>query len=68
MDNVITDPEQVTPEWLTAKLRANGYLGQGEVITVRQRDTVHRVSLNNSWMLAIRRTPLPLLHPNCSSI
>ena len=39
MDNVITDPEQVTPEWLTAKLRANGYLGQGEVITVRASET-----------------------------
>ena len=46
MNNVITDPEQVTPEWLLETLRANGHLDRGEVTTVRQRDTVHRVSLN----------------------
>ena len=32
--SAITDPNQISPEWLTQRLRANGHLNQGEVVSV----------------------------------
>lgn len=39
MENVITTPEQVTPEWLTSVLRKNGFLKRGKVISVQNKLT-----------------------------
>ena len=35
MDVLITDPEQVTSDWLTGVLQKQGFLPQGQVVTVR---------------------------------
>lgn len=39
MENVITTPEQVTPEWLTSALRKGGFLMRGKVINVKNKLT-----------------------------
>jgi hypothetical protein len=39
MENVITTPAQVTPEWLTGVLRQSGILKRGRAINVRNRLT-----------------------------
>ena len=36
MKKVLTTVDEVTPEWLTSVLRVNGFLKQGEVISVQQ--------------------------------
>lgn len=39
MGNVLTTPEEVTPEWLTDVLRENGFLEHGKVINVQNKLT-----------------------------
>lgn len=39
MKNVVTTPEQVTPEWLTSVLRKNGFLNRGKVINIENKLT-----------------------------
>jgi hypothetical protein len=39
MENLITTPEQVTPEWLTGVLGGNGFLKHGKVVSVQNRLT-----------------------------
>lgn len=39
MGNVITTPEEVTPEWLTGVLRQSGFLSRGKVIKVENKLT-----------------------------
>jgi hypothetical protein len=36
MEFVLSGPEEVTPEWLTATLRRNGFIDSEEVVAVKQ--------------------------------
>lgn len=42
MDKVITNPNQLTPQWLTDCLRRNGYLARGEVVSVTLKEPFGR--------------------------
>jgi hypothetical protein len=55
MGDVITTPEQITPEWLTGVLRKNGCLKYGKVIGIKNKLTKTLVvSVVSSLRLAIR--------------
>ncbi|MEM7119021.1 MAG: phosphotransferase [Chloroflexota bacterium] len=41
---MLTDVKAMTPEWLTAHLRENGYLAQGEVTAVNCSPTIERMA------------------------
>ena len=47
---VITDIEQLTPEWLTSIFKNNGYLSQGKVSAIISRNSLESFSFNTHFL------------------
>ena len=50
MTEIITMPDQVTPEWLTEKLRQKGYLAGGKVVSVRETKAKNRFVTSSHYL------------------
>ncbi|MCL6589241.1 MAG: ecdysteroid 22-kinase family protein [Firmicutes bacterium] len=50
MAEMITEVQQITPKWLTQKLRRKGYLERGRVVAVRERESKGRFVTTSHYL------------------